>query len=76
MYISEELETYRRNQVDLSTDLMISSWAKVDCYGIDFGLGLGCGAEPPMPVSNMFGTFCSKQSGSEHMFRSVRKLYR
>ncbi|KAJ2906415.1 hypothetical protein MKZ38_001775 [Zalerion maritima] len=26
---------------DLSKDMMLSSWAKVDCYGQDFGLGLG-----------------------------------
>ena len=27
--------------LDLSTDLMLSSWAKLDCYNLDFGLGLG-----------------------------------
>ncbi|KAG9218015.1 hypothetical protein CCMSSC00406_0008792 [Pleurotus cornucopiae] len=27
--------------LDLSTDIMLSSWAKVDCCGLDFGLGLG-----------------------------------
>ncbi|KAJ3090292.1 hypothetical protein HK102_004215 [Quaeritorhiza haematococci] len=27
--------------LDLSADLMISSWAKVDCYNLDFNLGLG-----------------------------------
>ena len=27
--------------VDYSTDVMLSSWAKVDCYGLDFNLGLG-----------------------------------
>lgn len=26
--------------VDLSRDLMISSWSKGDCYGLDFNLGL------------------------------------
>jgi trichothecene 3-O-acetyltransferase len=34
--------------IDTSTDLMISSWAGAgpDCYGMDFGLGLG----PPVSV--------------------------
>lgn len=27
--------------LDLSADLMLSSWANVDCYKLDFGLGLG-----------------------------------
>lgn len=27
--------------LDLSTDVMFSSWAKLDCYGLDFSLGLG-----------------------------------
>ncbi|KAF9494801.1 trichothecene 3-O-acetyltransferase [Pleurotus eryngii] len=27
--------------LDLSTDIMLSSWAKVDCCRLDFGLGLG-----------------------------------
>ena len=27
--------------LDLSTDIMLSSWGKVDCYELDFGLGLG-----------------------------------
>ena len=27
--------------LDLSSDLMISSWVKVDCYGMEFGLGMG-----------------------------------
>ena len=27
--------------VDLSTDMMLSSWAKLNCYELDFGLGLG-----------------------------------
>jgi trichothecene 3-O-acetyltransferase len=27
--------------LDLSTDIMLSSWAKVDCFELDFGLGLG-----------------------------------
>ena len=27
--------------IDLSADIMISSWAKIDCYGLDFNLGLG-----------------------------------
>lgn len=27
--------------LDLSVDLMLSSWAKLDCYELDFGLGLG-----------------------------------
>lgn len=27
--------------LDLSTDMMLSSWARVDCYDLDFGLGLG-----------------------------------
>ena len=27
--------------LDLSTDIMISSWTKIDCYGLDFNLGLG-----------------------------------
>ncbi|KAG7099844.1 hypothetical protein E1B28_001651 [Marasmius oreades] len=27
--------------LDLSIDLMLSSWAKLDCYELDFGLGLG-----------------------------------
>jgi hypothetical protein len=27
--------------LDLSVDLMLSSWAKLDCYDLDFGLGLG-----------------------------------
>lgn len=27
--------------LDLSTDLMLSSWARVGCYDLDFGLGLG-----------------------------------
>ena len=27
-------------KMDLSRDLMVSSWAKVDAYGLDFGLGL------------------------------------
>jgi len=31
--------------VDPSTDLMLSSWSKVDCYGLDFSLGLGDGPE-------------------------------
>ncbi|KAL8788962.1 MAG: hypothetical protein Q9213_001371 [Squamulea squamosa] len=26
---------------DLSTDILLSSWAKLDCYDLDFGLGLG-----------------------------------
>lgn len=26
--------------VDLSTDMMLSSWAKLNCYELDFGLGL------------------------------------
>ena len=28
-------------RTDLSVDLMLSSWAKVDCYNLDFNLGLG-----------------------------------
>ena len=28
-------------KVDSSTDLMMSSWSKLDCYELDFGLGLG-----------------------------------
>lgn len=27
--------------LDLSSDIMLSSWAKLDCYELDFGLGLG-----------------------------------
>lgn len=27
--------------LDLSTDIMLSSWAKLGCYGLDFNLGLG-----------------------------------
>ena len=27
--------------VDFSTDVMLSSWAKLDCYGLHFNLGLG-----------------------------------
>ncbi|TDL22073.1 hypothetical protein BD410DRAFT_789156 [Rickenella mellea] len=27
--------------LDLSTDVMLSSWAKLDCYELDFNLGLG-----------------------------------
>lgn len=27
--------------LDVSTDIMLSSWAKVDCYDLDFNLGLG-----------------------------------
>lgn len=27
--------------LDLSTDVMLSSWAKLDCYELDFSLGLG-----------------------------------
>ncbi|KAI4155885.1 MAG: hypothetical protein LQ340_000665 [Diploschistes diacapsis] len=27
--------------LDLSLDVMLSSWAKLDCYDLDFGLGLG-----------------------------------
>lgn len=27
--------------LDLSADIIFSSWAKVDCYGLDFNLGLG-----------------------------------
>ena len=27
--------------IDLSTDMMISSWANLDCYDLDFNLGLG-----------------------------------
>ncbi|KAH7907514.1 hypothetical protein BJ138DRAFT_1137512 [Hygrophoropsis aurantiaca] len=27
--------------LDVSRDIMLSSWAKVDCYGLDFGLGVG-----------------------------------
>lgn len=27
--------------LDLSVDIMLSSWAKLDCYELDFGLGLG-----------------------------------
>jgi hypothetical protein len=27
--------------LDLSADIMLSSWAKVDCYELDFNLGLG-----------------------------------
>ena len=27
--------------LDLSTDIMLSSWAKLNCYGLDFGLGSG-----------------------------------
>lgn len=33
-------------RVDPSTDLMLSSWAKVDCWNLDFNLGLG----PPESV--------------------------
>ena len=28
-------------EMDLSVDLKLSSWAKVDCYNLDFNLGLG-----------------------------------
>ena len=28
-------------KLDLSTDIIFSSWAKVDCYKLDFNLGLG-----------------------------------
>ncbi|ODM16069.1 hypothetical protein SI65_08503 [Aspergillus cristatus] len=28
--------------MDLSSDLMLSSWASVGCYDLDFGLGVGC----------------------------------
>lgn len=27
--------------IDLSTDIMLSSWSKLDCYELDFNLGLG-----------------------------------
>ncbi|KAM0797367.1 trichothecene 3-O-acetyltransferase-like protein [Usnea florida] len=27
--------------LDLSTDMMLSSWANIDCYDLDFNLGLG-----------------------------------
>ena len=27
--------------LDLSADIMLSSWAKLDCYELDFNLGLG-----------------------------------
>ncbi|KAH0562658.1 hypothetical protein GP486_002664 [Trichoglossum hirsutum] len=27
--------------LDLSVDIMLSSWAQLDCYGLDFNLGLG-----------------------------------
>jgi trichothecene 3-O-acetyltransferase len=27
--------------LDLSVDIMLSSWAKIDCYELDFNLGLG-----------------------------------
>ncbi|KZF19908.1 hypothetical protein L228DRAFT_254146 [Xylona heveae TC161] len=27
--------------IDLSSDIMLSSWAKVDCYDLDFNFGLG-----------------------------------
>lgn len=27
--------------LDLSADIMLSSWAKLDCYKLDFNLGLG-----------------------------------
>ncbi|MDI1487544.1 MAG: hypothetical protein OHK93_006814 [Ramalina farinacea] len=27
--------------IDSSTDIMLSSWAKLDCYYLDFGIGLG-----------------------------------
>ncbi len=27
--------------LDLSVDIILSSWAKLDCYGLDFNLGLG-----------------------------------
>ena len=38
--------------LDLSVDLMVSSWAKLDCYGLDFNLGLGkpdCVRRPQFP---------------------------
>ncbi|KAF2725166.1 hypothetical protein K431DRAFT_281132 [Polychaeton citri CBS 116435] len=37
--------------IDTSTDIMLSSWAKLDCYDLDFGLGLGkpeCVRRPQM----------------------------
>ena len=27
--------------LDLSVDIMLSSWASIDCWGLDFNLGLG-----------------------------------
>lgn len=34
---------------DLSTDIMLSSWAKYDCYELDFSLGLGKPVEVRRP---------------------------
>ena len=28
--------------MDFSSDLMLSSWARVECFDLDFGLGFGC----------------------------------
>ena len=38
--------------LDVSVDLMVSSWAKLDCYDLDFNLGLGkpdCVRRPQFP---------------------------
>lgn len=35
--------------VDVSTDIMLSSWAKYDCYELDFNLGLGKPVEVRRP---------------------------
>ena len=38
--------------LDLSVDIMVSSWAKLDCYDLDFNLGLGkpdCVRRPQFP---------------------------
>ncbi|KAH6673672.1 putative trichothecene 3-O-acetyltransferase [Halenospora varia] len=43
--------------LDLSADIMFSSWAKLDCYELDFGLGLGmpeCVRRPQLiPVESL-----------------------
>ncbi|EYE97743.1 putative trichothecene 3-O-acetyltransferase [Aspergillus ruber CBS 135680] len=40
--------------LDLSTDMMLSSWARVECYDLDFGLGLGCSEAVRRPQFDPF----------------------
>ena len=40
------------SMLDLSVDIMVSSWAKLDCYDLDFNLGVGkpdCVRRPQFP---------------------------